>query len=52
MSPAVGSFSRGMVGRIYEGDFQTLLHTSSGSCGFREDFFFNISHCKSMGAIC
>ena len=33
---------RGMVGRIYEEDYQTLLHTkyrSSGSCGFREDVF-------------
>ena len=34
--------SRGMVGRIYEGDHLTLLNTkylSSGPHGFREDFF-------------
>ena len=33
---------RGMVGRIYEEDHYTLLHTkyeSSGPCDFREDFF-------------
>ena len=32
--------SRGMVGRIYVGDHQTLLHTkyiSCGSHGFREE---------------
>ena len=30
----------GMVGRIYEGDYQTLLHTkyrSSGPCDFSEE---------------
>ena len=34
---------RGTVGRIYEEDHSTLLHTkyeSSGSCGFGEDFFY------------
>ena len=33
---------RGMVGRIYVGEHQTLLHTksvSSGPRGFREDFW-------------
>ena len=32
----------GMVGRIYEGDYQTLLHTKyrcSGPCGFSEEDF-------------
>ena len=31
---------RGMIGTIYNGDYQTLLHTkykSSGPCGFREE---------------
>ena len=34
---------RGMVGRIYVGDHQTLLHTKSVSCGphgFREEDFW------------
>ena len=36
---------RGMVGRIYEGDYQTLhvLHSkysSSGPCGFREEYIY------------
>ena len=34
---------RGTVGRIYEEDHYTLLHTiyeSSGPCGFREEDFF------------
>ena len=47
--------SRGMIGIIYNGDYQTLLHTkyrSSGSCGFREeDVFFSFSHWKSMETI-
>ena len=33
---------RGLIGKIYVGDHYTLLHTqylSSGSHGFREDFF-------------
>ena len=37
---------RGMVGRIYEGDYKTLLHTkyrSSRPCSFRD--FFNFSQC-------
>ena len=43
--------SRGMVGRIYEGDHLTLLNTkylSSGPDGFREDFL-SFSHyvCES-----
>ena len=25
-------------------------YESSGPCGFREEFFFMFSHCKSMGA--
>ena len=36
---------RGMVGRIYEGNYHTLLHPkyeSSGPCGFREEDFFPI----------
>ena len=44
---------RGTVGRIYEEDHYTLLHTkyeSSGPCGFGEEYFFLcFSHCKSMG---
>ena len=45
--------ARGMIGIIYNGDYQTLLHTkyrSSGPSGFREDFF-SFSHCKSMESI-
>ena len=43
-----------MVGRIYVGDYLTLLHTkylSSGPYGFREEDFLSISHytCKSWG---
>ena len=44
---------RGMNGTIYNGDYQTLLHTkyrSSGPFGFRE-VFFSFSHCKSMETI-
>ena len=43
----------GMIGRIYIGDYLTLLHTkylSSGLCGFREEDFRSLSHYKSMGA--
>ena len=46
---------RGTVGRIYEEDHYTLLHTkyeSSGPCGFGEEDFLCFSHCKSMGAFC
>ena len=35
---------RGMIGTIYNGDYQTLLHTkyrSSGPCGFREEDFLS-----------
>ena len=39
---------RGMIGRIYKEDHNTLLHTkyeSFGSCGFgEEDFFLCFSH--------
>ena len=40
-----------MVGRMYEGDYQTLLHTKIEALGLvvSEKSFF--SHCKSMGAI-
>ena len=43
MTPGHGQFGpRGMVGMIYVGDHQTLLHTksvSSGPRGFREEDF-------------
>ena len=42
---------RGLIGRIYVGDHNTLLHTkyiSSGPHGIREEDFF--SHYKSIGA--
>ena len=58
MSPeGVATFDpRGMVGRIYVGDYLTLLHTkylSSGPHGFREeDFLKFVFHYKSVGAIC
>ena len=45
--------TRGMVGRIYKEDHYTLLHTkygSSGPCGFKEEDFLCLFHCKSMGA--
>ena len=45
---------RGMTGTIYNGDYQTLLHTkyrSSGPFGFREEVLFSFSHCKSMETI-
>ena len=45
---------RGMVGRIYKGDYLTLLQTkykTSGLYGFREeDFILSFSFSKSMGA--
>ena len=43
---------RGLIGRIYVGDHNTLLHTQYISCGphgFREDVLSFI-HYKSMGA--
>ena len=43
-----------MTGTIYNGDYQTLLHTKyrcSGPFGFREEDFFSFSHCKSMETI-
>ena len=43
---------RGLIGRIYVGDHNTLLHTQYISCGphgFTEDFL-SFSHYKSMGA--
>ena len=46
---------RGTVGRIYKEDYYTLLltkHESSGPCGFGEEDFCCLSHCKSMGATC
>ena len=49
-----GLDSRGLIGRIYVGEHQTLLHTKYISCGphgFREEDFLNFSHYKSMGAI-
>ena len=45
---------RGMIGIIYNGDYQTLIHTKyrgSGPSGFREEDFFSFSHCKSMETI-
>ena len=45
---------RAMIGTIYNGDYQTLLHTkycSSGPCGFREEDCFSFSYCKSMETI-
>ena len=48
------NLTRGMTGTIYNGDYQTLLHTkyrSSGPFGFREEDFFSFSHCKSMETI-
>ena len=51
----VAKFDPGdMIGTIYNGDYQTLLHTkyrSSGPFGFREEDFFSFSHCKSMETI-
>ena len=45
-------YKEDMVGRFYEEDHYTLLHTiyeSSGLCGFRE-IFLCFSHCMSVGA--
>ena len=45
-------FPRGMIGKIYNADYQTLLHTkyrSSGPCGFRD--VLSSCHCKSMETI-
>ena len=46
---------RGMVGRIYEEDHYTLLHTiyeSSGPCGFgEEDFFYVLPMTPRGGAL-
>ena len=45
---------RGIVGRIYEGDHLTLLHTkylSSVPHDFREEGFLSFCHYKSMRAI-
>ena len=44
---------RGLIGRIYVGDYQTLLHTKYVNCGphgFREEDFLIFFHYKSMGA--
>ena len=45
---------RGLIGRIYVGDHNTLLYTQYISCwphGFREEVsFLSFSHYKSMGA--
>ena len=41
---------RGLIGRIYVGDHKTLLYTSCGPHGFREEDFLSFSHYKSMGA--
>ena len=41
-----------MIGRIYVGYHQTLLHTKKTgfrSCGFRLGDYFTFSYCKSMG---
>ena len=44
---------RGLIGRIYVGDQNILLHTQYIICwphGFREEDFLRFSHYKSMGA--
>ena len=45
---------RDLIGRIYVGDYYTLLHTKNISCGphgFREeDFLSFFSHYKPIGA--
>ena len=44
---------RGLIGKIYIGYHQTLLHTKYVSCGphgFREEDFLSFFHYKSMGA--
>ena len=43
----------GLIGRIYVGDHNTLLHIQYISCwphDFREDEFLSFSQYKSMGA--
>ena len=43
----------GLIGRIYAGDHNTLLHTqyiSSGPHGFRKEDFLSFSHNKSVEA--
>ena len=45
---------RDTVGRIYEGDYKTLLQTkyeSSVSHGFREEYFLCFPHYNPMGTI-
>ena len=45
---------QGLIGRIYVGGHQTLLHTKYNSRGphcFGEEDFLSFSHYKSMGAI-
>ena len=42
---------RGLIGRTYVGNRQTLLHTKYVSCGphgFREEDFLSFCHYKSM----
>ena len=44
---------RGLIGRIYVGDHETVLLTKYISCGphgFREEDFLSFSHYKSVGA--
>ena len=43
---------RGMVDRIYKGDYKILLHTKYKSFGhiFSEKNILCLSYCKSMGA--
>ena len=44
---------RGLVSRIYVGDYLTILYTKYISCGpqgFREEAFLSFFHYKSMGA--
>ena len=50
-------FPKGMAGRCYEGNYQTLLHTKAlGLVAVLEKkkfflFIFLLSNCKSMGAV-
>ena len=44
---------RDRVGRIYKGNYQTLLYInykSSELCRFRKEEFVCVSYCKSVGA--
>ena len=46
---------RGLIGRIYEGDYHTLLHIKHISCGphgLRKEDRFKFYHYKSMGVAC